>query len=75
MGLKISLDSINGDEAPFIAIGKDVKVIHMESGIDISDVVQKIDICLRKDDWVTAIIKCDVAKLELSGVDISEIKL
>ena len=73
MSLKIIMKSLYNNP-PHLNIGNNVKVIDLNTGIDISNCVRNIDIKIRQDKWVTAIIECDVGELELTGVDIEEIK-
>lgn len=73
MSLKITLKPIKNNP-PYINVGNNIKVTDLESGIDISNYVHSIDIKIRKDEWVTAVIECDVGELELIGVDVEEIK-
>jgi len=73
MSLKIIMKPIQ-DNSPYINVGDNVRVFDIESGVEISDYIQSIDIRIRRDDWVTATIECDVGELELNGIKISEIK-
>jgi len=71
MGLKITCLPLNPPPfTPVVALGKDIKVVHIESGVDISDAVISINISIEKDEWIMANLVCDVGELDLEGVDI-----
>jgi len=72
MSLKIIMEPIN-NTPPFVNIGQNVKIIDIESGVDISKCVRNMVINIFHDDWVGAILECDIGKLELIGVDIKDI--
>lgn len=72
MTLKITLEPIN-DTAPFVNIGANIKVIDIESGVDISKCVQNVTIYANRDEWVTAMLECDIGVLELIGVDVEKV--
>lgn len=72
MTLKITLKPVD-DSPPFVNIGSAAQVIDLESGIDISKCVRNIEIKLYADEWVTAILECDVGELELTGVDVEKV--
>jgi len=69
MGLKITLKPA-ADSHPFVAISDHVKVEHMETGIDISNVVRGVKINLMKGEWATATLLVDVGEIEVEGLDL-----
>ena len=69
MGLKITLKPAT-DSPPFLAISDHVKVEHIETGIDISNVVQGVTINLMKDEWPTATLLVDVGEIEVEELDL-----
>lgn len=68
MSLKITLEPID-DKPPYVNIGSAARIIHIESGVDISKSIRNIDIRIHVDEWVTATLECDIGELELIGVD------
>jgi hypothetical protein len=73
MSLKIKMRPLNEKNPPFVNVGDNIEVTHIDSGIDITSSVFSIDIRVRRDDWVTATLECYVGELDLLGVDIDKI--
>ena len=69
MGLRITMKPID-TAPPYINLGNTVKVVDIESGVDLSDSIKDIDIIAHKDTWVTANIEFYVGELDMDGVDI-----
>lgn len=72
MGFSITLKPIDSKD-PVIALGCGAKVVHIESGVDISASVQEIDISLKPDEWATVKLTCDIAELKLDGLILEEV--
>jgi len=66
--LKITMKPIE-DSPPFINVGQNVKVVDLETGVDLSKGVRNITVYIRKDEWVTAVLECEVGELDLVGVE------
>ena len=73
MGLRITVDPYCCG-SPYVSLGNKVKVVHIESGTDISDVIRNIDIRIRSDEFVTATLECFVGELKMEGVTAEELK-
>lgn len=73
MGIRITVDPYCYG-TPHISLGNKVKVVHIESGVDISDVVKNIDISIRSDEFVMAKLECYVGELKMEGVTVEELK-
>lgn len=73
MGLRITVDPYCCG-TPYLALGNKAKVVHIASGVDISDVVRSIDISIREDEFVTAKITCYVGEINIKGVESEEIR-